>query len=225
MPRFFSFILLLLNLNLSTPVLAADQVSLSGSLQALACPQVCGSCCGTHSITDTTGNIKLEVGNAFVDLGKLADDGKIHRFSGYFYNTTGQCGLNTCSLFAVESIDIKLTPAAVYESAKRKLSIQAVVIDGDKDSSYSVILDAPFNVVSAADAADSQAIAQGRDCSASQSACAGGTQCVAYFGIAGSSGPEFKTCEIPCSHPGARCPLGQSCVTIADGPGQVCSVD
>ncbi len=225
MPRIFSVILLFFNLMLSASVLAADQVSLAGSLNALACPQVCGSCCGTHSITDTTGNIKLEVGNAFVELGKLANDGKIHRFSGYFYDTAGQCGLNTCSLFAVESVDVELIPAAVYESTQRKLSIQAVVIDGDPDSSYRVLLDAPFNVVSAVDTTDSPAIAQGGDCSTSQSVCGSGTLCVAYFGIAGSSGPEFKTCEIPCSHPGARCPSGQSCVTIADGPGQVCKID
>lgn len=217
--------LLLSFLLLPGAALGAEQISLSGTLQALACPQVCGSCCGSHSITDTSGNLKLEVGNAFVELGKVADDGVVHRFSGYFYNTAGQCGINTCSLFAVETVDVELTPAAIYQSTQRKLSIQAVVIDGDPDSSYTVTLDAPFNVASAVDKADVPVIPQGGDCSSPQSVCSSGTQCVAYYGIAGSNGPEFKTCEIPCSHPGARCPLGQSCVTIADGPGQVCKVN
>jgi hypothetical protein len=54
--------------------------------------------------------------------------------------------------------------------------------------------------------------------------CAAGVTCVAYFGIAGPSGPEFKSCEVPCSDKGAVCPAGTECITIADGPGQVCRV-
>ena len=45
--------------------------------------------------------------------------------------------------------------------------------------------------------------------------------CVAYYGIAGAKGPEFKTCEIKCTAK-TECPGAMSCVTIADGPGQVC---
>ncbi len=52
--------------------------------------------------------------------------------------------------------------------------------------------------------------------------CAAGLTCKRYRGIAGAAGPEFKTCEIPCTGKGSTCPAGQSCVTIADGPGQVC---
>lgn len=47
-------------------------------------------------------------------------------------------------------------------------------------------------------------------------------QCLTYYGIAGASGPEFKTCEIPCSAAKGGCPDGMECVTIADGPGSVC---
>lgn len=50
--------------------------------------------------------------------------------------------------------------------------------------------------------------------------CESGTTCMAYYGIAGPNGPEFKTCEIPCAK--HACPTGQLCVTIADGPGRVC---
>lgn len=51
--------------------------------------------------------------------------------------------------------------------------------------------------------------------------CAQGLTCVSYYGIAGARGPEFKTCEIRCSDDSA-CPRGTKCITIADGPGQVC---
>ena len=52
-------------------------------------------------------------------------------------------------------------------------------------------------------------------------ACAQGLTCVAYYGIAGARGPQFKSCEIKCQGD-ANCPAGHKCVTIADGPGQVC---
>jgi hypothetical protein len=52
--------------------------------------------------------------------------------------------------------------------------------------------------------------------------CGGGYECKSYFGIAGPKGPEFKSCEIPCSAKSAKCPAGTKCTNIADGPGQVC---
>lgn len=51
--------------------------------------------------------------------------------------------------------------------------------------------------------------------------CAGGATCVAYYGIAGPNGPEFKSCEIWCRR-NEDCPEGTRCTTVADGPGQVC---
>lgn len=54
--------------------------------------------------------------------------------------------------------------------------------------------------------------------------CVTGT-CVRYYGIAGARGPQFSSCEIPCAEPGATCPTGASCITIADGPGAVCRPD
>jgi hypothetical protein len=44
--------------------------------------------------------------------------------------------------------------------------------------------------------------------------------CVSYRGIAGARGPEFKSCEIRCDQ--GACRDGRKCITIADGPGQVC---
>jgi hypothetical protein len=61
------------------------------------------------------------------------------------------------------------------------------------------------------------AAAQGQECPAGK--CAKGLTCVKYYGVAGTSGPQFTSCEIPCS---GGCPSGQSCTMIADGPGQVC---
>lgn len=52
--------------------------------------------------------------------------------------------------------------------------------------------------------------------------CDSGLTCIAYYGIAGPQGPKFTSCEIPCGDPNAVCPEGQKCVTVADGPGQVC---
>jgi hypothetical protein len=51
--------------------------------------------------------------------------------------------------------------------------------------------------------------------------CATGLECIEYFGIAGARGPKFTSCEIRCS-PDKPCTKPQRCITIADGPGQVC---
>jgi hypothetical protein len=60
----------------------------------------------------------------------------------------------------------------------------------------------------------------GENCGAND-ACAPGLTCVSYYGIAGARGPQFKSCEIRCER-GGGCPDGLQCITIADGPGQVC---
>jgi len=51
--------------------------------------------------------------------------------------------------------------------------------------------------------------------------CAPPMECVKYYGIAGARGPQFATCEIPCSEK-STCPANTACTTIADGPGAVC---
>jgi hypothetical protein len=51
--------------------------------------------------------------------------------------------------------------------------------------------------------------------------CDRGLACVSYYGIAGPRGPLFTSCEIKCGDT-SDCPGGQACVTIADGPGEVC---
>lgn len=61
--------------------------------------------------------------------------------------------------------------------------------------------------------------AQGEPCD--EASCADDFVCVEYVGIAGPAGPKLTSCEIPCVDD-TPCPDGQACVTIADGPGQVC---
>lgn len=51
--------------------------------------------------------------------------------------------------------------------------------------------------------------------------CDPGLTCIKYYGIAGARGPEFSSCEIRCGA-GQKCPAGQQCTTVADGPGSVC---
>lgn len=54
--------------------------------------------------------------------------------------------------------------------------------------------------------------------------CEAPRQCISYYGIAGPSGPMFHACEIRCEREvdDGGCPDGMRCVTIADGPGDVC---
>lgn len=65
--------------------------------------------------------------------------------------------------------------------------------------------------------------AQGQPCP--EGACAEGLTCISYYGIAGSKGPKFTSCERPCAANLQPCPEGQRCVVIADGPGQVCRAE
>jgi hypothetical protein len=51
--------------------------------------------------------------------------------------------------------------------------------------------------------------------------CVQGLTCLKYYGFAGERGGLFTSCEIPCGA-ADECPRGQSCILIADGPGQVC---
>ncbi|HEX2569563.1 MAG TPA: hypothetical protein VH877_08390 [Polyangia bacterium] len=61
--------------------------------------------------------------------------------------------------------------------------------------------------------------AQGKPCPDGK--CPAPLTCVSYYGFAGPRGPKFTSCEIPCPG-GGKCPPGQTCGIIADGPGQVC---
>lgn len=51
--------------------------------------------------------------------------------------------------------------------------------------------------------------------------CAQGLSCTTYYGIAGANGPAFQSCELKCASD-TDCAAGTHCISIADGPGQVC---
>lgn len=225
--RLFQSIAVLLCAMLTSASFAAasEKLTLSGTIAPVTNVSVCGACSPSYSVVDTSGTVNLLIGNSFVDLSLISGDEQVHQFTGFFYQATGQCGINECTLFTVEELDTQQASAPTYNSSTERLSIQFVVIDNDNDDPYSVILTPPFNVDSSTLRSSQVQIQQGGDCSTQGAVCSSGTVCLAYFGIAGSQGPEFKSCEIPCSLPGASCPLGQSCSTIADGPGQVCRVD
>lgn len=203
--------------------LSADRVTLSGTLSQAACPAACGVCCGNYLLQDTSGQINLSVGNSFVDLTGVTDGTVIKRFSGSFYPAPGLCGVGQCNLFVIEEIDKETVAETVYDQKKDTLAIPSATISGTTDH-FAVILKPPFNIDSITAIGKGKFAAQGQSCANIADQCATGLSCVSYFGIAGSSGPEFKTCEIPCAQPGAVCPSGQACVTVADGPGRVCQV-
>ena len=45
---------------------------------------------------------------------------------------------------------------------------------------------------------------------------------VKFYGVAGTNGPEFCWCSIPCADDPRVCPTGTTCQSIADGPSNVC---
>jgi hypothetical protein len=64
------------------------------------------------------------------------------------------------------------------------------------------------------------AVEYGSKCSP-EGTCPATLECVKYYGIAGPKGPQFSSCEMRCDGK-EGCPTGLDCITIADGPGQVC---
>ena len=202
----------------------AEKVILSGTIEPTFCAQACGICCPSYQITDTSGEITLQVGNSFVDLDLVSGDSSIHRFTGSFYETTGQCGVGECTLFVVESIDQAPASEVVYDNDSEELSVSSGLIKYTTEV-YAFSLRPPFNISFLTLLTENSIRAQTESCAEPGSVCETGTSCVEYFGIAGPNGPLFKSCEISCAMPGAFCPLGQSCVTIADGPGAVCRTD
>ena len=64
---------------------------------------------------------------------------------------------------------------------------------------------------------------QGQACPSA--GCPAPLECVTYCGFAGCGGNgTFSSCEIPCDpgKGGTDCPAGQTCFSVADGPGDVC---
>ena len=213
----------LLNLMVGTTH-ADDSVAVTGTLESLPCVAMCGACCGSYQLQDTSGELRLNIGKSAVNLSPLSDKGTLHRITGSFYETTGQCGINQCILFGVETVDEAPTAGAVYDEQAGELVIPSATL-GATGEKFAVTLSPPFNIKSITQIGKNRFALQGESCTvASGAQCDTWLSCLSYYGIAGPSGPEFRTCEISCAAPGSQCPSGQACVTVADGPGQVCQV-
>lgn len=191
------------------PAKSASNISFSGHLTGgLACTLDCGNCCTGNIATDNSKTLTFTVGSSDADLKKVYNDGVEHLIKGYFYSSSGSCGMGKCTFFHVTSIDKNNLPS--YDAQSGRLSIPAVAVDGK--TVFSAALDGPFTVAEAA-----EITGQGGDCSKGQQ-CAEGYSCVSYFGIAGN---ELKSCEIPCGKE-LHCPIGQTCISISDGPQNIC---
>ncbi len=209
----FSIYLLFL---LIGPVTAADNLTKSASnisflgqlTGGLACTLDCGNCCTGNIAADNSQTLNFSIGSSDVDLSKVYNDGTDHYVKGYFYPSSGSCGMGECTFFHVTSVDQTDLPS--YSSQTGQLEIPAVVVD-DK-TVFHANLEGPFFIKNAA-----QIAGQGEDCSQGQQ-CAEGYSCVSYFGIAGN---EFKSCEIQCGKV-SHCPVGQLCLSISDGPQNIC---
>ncbi len=188
------------------PSLAADPVTFTGKFETAACPAACGTCCGMYLLQDSSRQINVHVGNSFVDLSAHKDKSTLLRVTGSFYETTGQCGMNQCTLFQVEKLDDAQGAVAVYD--EKSATLEAPVATIDRQELFSVKLKGPFAIEQLTPQAAIQRMSQGQSCASPTQQCATGLSCESYYGIAGASGPQFKTCEIPCSAPGALCPLG-----------------
>lgn len=210
---------LLISISLSAT--AAEHVSFTGKLEPAVCPAACGTCCGAYLLQDSSQQINVHVGNSFVDLSGMSGKSTLHRITGSFYETTGQCGLNQCTLFLVEEVDQEEGGIAEYDARTDTLQVPLATILDSKER-FAVTLKAPFSIEQLTPFGSLRKVTQGQSCAAATDQCAAGLSCESYYGIAGAAGPQFSTCEIPCAQPGALCPLGQACVTVADGPGQVC---
>lgn len=208
---FFTLLTLSLNTTLAAESLtkSASDIRLTGRLTGgLACTLDCGNCCTGNIATDNSQTLNLIIGGSEDDLSKIYNDGLDHSIKGYFYQTTGSCGMGKCSLFHITSVDQSDLP--LYNSQTDQLEITSVLVDDKK--LYQADLSGPFTIKSAAEISG-----MGEDCSKGQQ-CAEGYTCISYFGIAGN---ELKSCEISCKK-NIHCPIGQNCISIADGPQDIC---
>jgi hypothetical protein len=117
-----------------------------------------------------------------------------------------------CQHRAATPVDAGASVAPVSEAPVEKVApadAGVVAADGGKTASTSTKTAAPK---------------RGEPCPGK--VCAEGLTCLEYFGIAGPAGGAFTSCERPCERPcqgkARKCPPGEECVAIADGPGEVC---
>ena len=205
----------------SVPVAGEEElVRFTGGLQRVACPEVCGACCGDALVEEVNGGFSAHVAKTDYPLSGVVDDGRYYRLSGYFFRGAGACGTGDCTYFHLDALDaVNKDLEPVFDSDTRSLHLPSLLVDNRER--WRVDLGAPYQITQAEFVETVQIVAQGGDCSALDLVCTAGSTCVGYFGIAGPAGPLFQTCEIPCDSD-KDCPTDQRCTVVADGPGQVC---
>jgi hypothetical protein len=69
---------------------------------------------------------------------------------------------------------------------------------------------------------DTGGVPEGLNLACVDDACPVGLTPIHFYGVAGTAGPEFCSCSIPCEDDPTICPEPTVCITIGDGPGTVC---
>lgn len=204
---------------LEEPMVSA--VHFSGTLDGeLACTLNCGNCCTGQMVTEQNNGFTAVINDLDDSFAQFLSDSETHQVEGYFYQGAGSCGMNMCTFFKVTGIDSDQididSVVPKYASETQRLELPLLYVN--KSRYYKVSLDAPYNIVDI-----TKIMKQGESCAIDeeQRECDTGLDCLSYFGIAGGSGPEFFSCEIACESD-SNCSNDQQCITIADGPGQVC---
>jgi hypothetical protein len=194
-------------------------VSFRGTLEGLGiCTADCGNCCTGLVAHEKNQGFSVNTHSIDSSLSHFLNDSDEHLIQGYFYQGSGSCGMNQCTFFKVTAVDPSLEPVpnAHFSTIDNRLQIKELSVDNGA-SRFSVSLEAPYHVTSL-----KQIMAQTEECSGENQQCDSGLSCLTYFGFGGNLGPSFSRCEIACNNHSNRCPLGQQCITIADGPGPVC---
>lgn len=69
---------------------------------------------------------------------------------------------------------------------------------------------------------DAGGVPEGLNLACVDDACPAHLTPIHFYGVAGTAGPEFCSCSIPCEDDPTICPEPTVCITIGDGPGTVC---
>jgi len=164
-------------MSLAQSAQAAERVTFTGKLEPAVCHAACGACCGAYLLQDGSKQINVYAGNSFVDLSGVNVRSSLHRFSGSFYETTGQCGLSQCTLFMVEDVDQAEGGVAEYDARTDTLEVPVARIADSKER-FAVTLKAPFSIEQLTPLGSLRRMNQGQSCTDATDQCAVGQACV-----------------------------------------------
>ena len=130
----------------SAPV-AGEQalVRFTGGVQSVACPEVCGACCGDALVEEVNGGFRAHVAESDYPLTGLVDDGRYYRLSGFFFQGAGACGAGDCTYFHLDALDAannELEP--MFDSETRSMHMPSLLVDNQER--WRVDLKAPYHI-------------------------------------------------------------------------------